>query len=186
MSHRLAVLAPIITLVFVQGAAAVEPAVKCDAGKLNAVGKYANCRLQAESKAVKKGLPQDYSKCVEKFSGGWTTLEAKGAGQCTTNGDYVELEAATTVFSDYTAQCLGGPCPRINPLWCHGDDPTVCALLHALLQNYDSPCGYCLALSPGSACPTALSPFLCSDPASNGDCNSEALENCARECCGRP
>jgi len=157
---------------------ALDPAPKCEAGKLKAVGKYANCRLRAESKAVKKGLPPDYSKCVEKLSGVWTTLEAKGAGQCTTNGDYVEVEAATTVFSDYAEQCLDGTCPPIM-LPCIGSDPTVCLLKVASDAGAWSPCGQCVHYS--------CSHLDCGDFAGFSECNSIAwTSSCREDCCGVP
>ena len=40
--------------------AAADPAVKCEAGKLKEAGKYANCRMNADSKAVKKDEDPDY------------------------------------------------------------------------------------------------------------------------------
>jgi len=97
MSHRLAVLAPIITLVFVQGATAVEPAVKCEAGKLKEAGKYASCRLKADSKALLKGTLADYTKCDAKVQAKFPGLETKaGVGVCPTEGDVASEEAALT------------------------------------------------------------------------------------------
>ena len=52
-------------------------AEKCEAAKLKESGKYVSCRLSADSKGVKKGVPSDYSKCDTKFSGKWGKIESK-------------------------------------------------------------------------------------------------------------
>jgi len=109
MSYRLAVLAPIITLAFVQGAAAVEPAAKCEAGKLKEAAKYASCRLKADSKALLKGTAVDYTKCDDKFSTKFPGLETKaGVGVCPTEGDVDSEQAALTADAVATAWRLSG------------------------------------------------------------------------------
>jgi hypothetical protein len=63
-------------------AGAVDPGVKCHSALLKEVGKYANCRLKAESKAVKKGVAADYGKCEEKFLDKWSKNLGKGGDAC--------------------------------------------------------------------------------------------------------
>lgn len=109
MSHRLAVLAAIITLVFVQGAAAVEPAAKCEAGKVKEAAKYASCRLKADWKALLKGTAVDYSRCYTRFWAKFPGLETKvGSGVCPTEGDVASEEAALTADAVATAWRLSG------------------------------------------------------------------------------
>jgi hypothetical protein len=55
---------------------AVDPADKCEADKLKAVGKYSSCRLKAESKSLKNGLPPDFTKCDQSYDARWARIEA--------------------------------------------------------------------------------------------------------------
>jgi len=50
---------------------------KCTASKMKAVGKYYDCILKAESKAVTKGVTADLTKCMDKFSGAFGKAELK-------------------------------------------------------------------------------------------------------------
>lgn len=121
MPHRLTVLTPIITLVFVQGAAAVEPAVKCEAAKLKEAAKYFSCRLKADSKALVKSAEVDYTKCLEKFSAKFPSLEDKaGASVCPTEGDVDSEQAALTADAVATAWRLSG-----GPRFIDNDDGTI-------------------------------------------------------------
>jgi len=88
---------------------AADPAVICESGKLKEAGKYANCRMKAESKAVKKNEDPDYTKCESKFSEKWMSAEAKAAGTCPSNGDEATVEnAISTCLADVSCSTAGG------------------------------------------------------------------------------
>jgi hypothetical protein len=76
-------------------ALALDPGPKCESSKLSTSAKYAQCRLQAESKAVKKATTADYSKCnLDKF----TKAEDAGGMDCPTTTDQATV-------SDYLDDC---------------------------------------------------------------------------------
>jgi hypothetical protein len=88
---------------------AADPAVKCESGKLKEAGKYGNCRLKADSKAVKKGEAADYTKCESKFADKWTKTETKaGAGICPSESDQVSMDARITTDAAEIATLLAG------------------------------------------------------------------------------
>jgi hypothetical protein len=88
---------------------AADPAVKCESGKLKEAGKYSNCRLKADSKAVKKGVAADYSKCESKFADKWSKTETKaGPGICPSEGDQVNMDARITTDAAEIATLLAG------------------------------------------------------------------------------
>lgn len=88
---------------------AADPAVICESSKLKVAGKYEDCRLKAESKAVKKGTSPDYSKCVLKFSDKWQKSETKaGPGLCPSEGDEGSLEDFITRHAGAIADALSG------------------------------------------------------------------------------
>lgn len=92
--------------------AGADPAVICESGKLKTTGKYASCRLSAESKAVKKGVPADYSKCESKFSTSWGKSETKaGMGVCPSESDEADIGQRSTNYADTIATLLAGNVP---------------------------------------------------------------------------
>jgi hypothetical protein len=95
---------------FVAGTAlAADPAVKCESGKLKEAGKYSNCRLKADSKGAKKGLPADYTKCEAKFTDKWAKTENKaGVGICPSEGDQASMDARITTDAAEIATLLAG------------------------------------------------------------------------------
>ena len=64
----IAAMAAIFSFTITSTTQAADPAVKCEAGKLKEAGKYANCRMKADSKAYKKDEVPDNTKCFPKFS----------------------------------------------------------------------------------------------------------------------
>ena len=91
---------------------AMDPAVKCEAEKLKAVGKYVYCRMLAESKAARSFDEPDFSKCDEAFMDKWIQMESKAASQntsCWTTGDGAAVQGAAASFSDSVADQLGLP-----------------------------------------------------------------------------
>ena len=96
-------------LVFVSTTEAADPAVKCEAGKLKEAGKYANCRLKADSKAAKKGEAPDYTKCESKFSDKWGKTETKaGPTVCPSEGDVGSMDVRITTDAAEIAILLSG------------------------------------------------------------------------------
>lgn len=95
------VLTPVLTY-------ALSPVERCESGKLKEAGKYCSCRMSSLSKGMKKGIPADYSKCYSKLATKWNKLEVKGAGQCPTNGDYLDVEAEISAETDLLATALSG------------------------------------------------------------------------------
>jgi cysteine-rich repeat protein len=88
-------------------------ASKCDAGKIQCVAKRQACRLAANAKAAKKGVPVDgeaLQKCKDKFDGGSkpemgciARLEAKQKADkpktmCAVTGDVTTLENKVDAF----------------------------------------------------------------------------------------
>ena len=93
-----------ILLAWSAPASAVEPAAKCEAGKLKEAAKYLSCRLKADAKAVTKSASADYSKCDEKLTIKFPALETKaGTGVCPTEGDVTAEKAALTTDEVATA-----------------------------------------------------------------------------------
>jgi hypothetical protein len=101
----------------VTAAQAADPAVNCESGKLKEAGKYGNCRLKADSKAVKKGEAKavkkgeaaDYTKCETKFADKWAKTETKaGVGICPSEGDQASIDARITTDAAEIATLLAG------------------------------------------------------------------------------
>ncbi|OGL68152.1 hypothetical protein A3D60_04075 [Candidatus Uhrbacteria bacterium RIFCSPHIGHO2_02_FULL_47_29] len=93
-------------------AAAVSPAVKCEAAKLKIAGKYGFCRLKAEAKAAQTSDTPDYSKCDAKYADKWGVAETKGDGQCPTNGDESAVQTFIMQHTDDLAVLLSGGSPQ--------------------------------------------------------------------------
>jgi len=103
-SHLATLLTFGFVLTWCAPASAVEPATKCEAGKLKEAAKYLSCRLKADAKAVTKSASADYSKCDEKLTTKFPALETKaGAGVCPTEGDASTEKAALTIDETATA-----------------------------------------------------------------------------------
>ena len=97
------------TVLSVTPSQAIEPAVKCESGKLKISSKYSACRLKADAKGVKKGEDPDYTKCEDKFSDKWGKTEEKaGAGNCPSEGDKESMGARITANSDEIVTLLSG------------------------------------------------------------------------------
>jgi len=182
MVNRFVPFAAVAAFLFAATAAqALDPALTCETGKLKEAGKYANCRLKAESTAVKKGIPPDYTKCDSKIADKWGKIETKGAGQCPSSTDLTDIEAHSTRYADRVASCLSGTCASE----CTGDDKTVCYVMLGYLFADPAPptgCVACLSSQP-NGCVEAAWPLYCGDPGANSVCNDDARTLCAAECC---
>ena len=79
MVHKIRLAAAALAVMFLSASAtqAADPALKCETGKLKEASKYGSCRLKAEVKGVKKGLAPYFTKCEERFSKKWNSLEEK-------------------------------------------------------------------------------------------------------------
>ena len=88
--------------------AAPTDAEKCEAYKLKHSGKYALCRMKAESKAVKRGEAPDYTKCDQKLPGKFTKAESKWGSECPTESDADGIKSQVTADSDWLALKLAG------------------------------------------------------------------------------
>jgi hypothetical protein len=69
--------------------------------------------MKAEAKGVAKDVAPDYTKCESKFSDKWGKVEAKGDGECPSNGDEAAVEAAITT-------CMGNVAEGVKPFVCPG------------------------------------------------------------------
>ena len=124
-------------------AAAVTAADKCEAGKLDAVGKYILCRAKVEAKAVKTGDPQDYAKCDAKLGYKFPKLETTAAGQCPSNGDLAAIQGQASQCVDDLALSLSG----VLGLSCAAE----LAVCDSDLSTCSSDLGSCLAGCPAQA-----------------------------------
>jgi len=98
-----------VTALVAGTALAADPAVKCESGKLKEAGKYGDCRLKADSKGVKKGVPADYTKCEAKFADKWSKTESKaGPGICPSEGDQASMGTRITTDAAEIATLLAG------------------------------------------------------------------------------
>ncbi|MCK6554069.1 DUF1566 domain-containing protein [Candidatus Binatia bacterium] len=97
-------------------AGALTPEQKCQAGKNQVAGKYADCRQKAEAKLVKTGDVTKYAaaigKCETKFQDKWQKLiDAATAASATCPDAPLAVSAYKDVIDDHTdniAQALGG------------------------------------------------------------------------------
>ena len=65
------------TISLVGRSVALEPEVRCEAGKNKIAGQYASCRQKAVRVALKRGLAPDYRRCDDKFFDKWVKEERK-------------------------------------------------------------------------------------------------------------
>lgn len=89
-------------------AAAVTDAQKCQADKLKRTGKYLFCRMKAEAKAVKTGLPADYTKCDAGLLDAFGSTDTKYGVECPTSADAAEVQAEATAATGVLALNLAG------------------------------------------------------------------------------
>jgi cysteine-rich repeat protein len=81
---------------------------KCQSKKAKEAGKYAQCKFKASSKAIKKALSPDFTKCDTKLSEKWAKIEAKPP--CSTNGDLSSVKADLDACHVTITDALGGLC----------------------------------------------------------------------------
>lgn len=67
------------------------PDPRCEAAKLAAAGRYAQCRFASQATAVKKGGAPDFGKCDAALAKAWANTEASVSTFCATFGDVDEV-----------------------------------------------------------------------------------------------
>jgi hypothetical protein len=121
--------------VWTAAAQAITAGEKCEADKLKTAGKYAFCRMNAGSKAIKKGEAPDYSRCDAKYGAKWGTVESKAGSTCPVTGDLGDIQTQATGCTDGLTASIGGNPPAGctgDLLTCEGDlltcegDLTIC------------------------------------------------------------
>ena len=107
------------------GANAATPTEKCVAEKEKASGKYAQCRLIAESRfaktgdAVKLGLSLD--RCVQKLQKGFEKADLKYGLACPTSADTTTIDDFVSEASDQVVSYLGTGSPEPGAGFCGPD-----------------------------------------------------------------
>ena len=92
--------------------AAADPAVTCESSKLKISASYSSCRLKADSTAVKKGEPADYTKCEGKFFDKFPDTETKaGPMVCPSEMDVADIGQRITDDAATIATLLAGDVP---------------------------------------------------------------------------
>lgn len=105
--------------VFVANAAfaALTPEQRCEAVKLTVAGKYAVCRLAAESRAARTGEPADFTRCTGAFAAKWQSAETKATnagGACVPAGDEADIKNLVDgAAADVTTALSGGGLPPV-------------------------------------------------------------------------
>ncbi len=92
-------------------AAALNPAPKCEAAKLNESAKKAKCVANAASRAIRKSEAVDAAKlgkCSTKFGEKFTKSEIRAGGACPTDGDASFVEGLVDDCVDDVVTDLGG------------------------------------------------------------------------------
>ena len=115
-----------VTALVTVSALAVDPAIKCESGKLKEAGKYTGCVLSVDSKAVKRGLSPDYSKCESRFTAKWNKIELKGAGLCPSSGDDLLVKTEADTFASSIRSLLE---PHASPAAVAVGGKHTCAIL---------------------------------------------------------
>jgi hypothetical protein len=101
------------TVLLWSGAAlAIDPAIRCEAAKLKAAGKYAACRLQAEAKAARGLDDPNFDDCDAKLAEKWEQIESQTLKQgtpCWTMNDMdsvkSSVEKSTSSLADSLSCC---------------------------------------------------------------------------------
>jgi hypothetical protein len=98
------------TVLLWSGAAlAIDPAIRCEAAKLKAAGKYAACRLQEEAKAARGLNDPSFDDCDAKFTSKWEIIERKTLNNgtpCWTMNDMDSVKASIAADTTSVAKSL--------------------------------------------------------------------------------
>ena len=95
--------------------AAATPAQKCAADKMEAAGKYAECRHEAEARFAlrpdQSRLNVDLDRCATTQASAWARLEAQAAAAgsaCPSSGDQRAIQETNAVETAVTAGAISG------------------------------------------------------------------------------
>lgn len=77
-----------------------DPAGECSARKLEAVGRYVQCRIAERVRAVRKGHEPDFAACDGRLAAKLAGVERKLGDACPTLGDLGVVQAAARRFAD--------------------------------------------------------------------------------------
>jgi len=104
-------------------AGAADPTVTCQASLLKVTGKYAYCRLKADSKAAKALSSPDYAKCDMKFMESWAKAIIKGGDACRERRQSSSGQWFQSAITDATARvneslAIGGAPSDENVPYC--------------------------------------------------------------------
>jgi hypothetical protein len=152
-------------------AMAASDSDKCQAAKNKIAGKYAFCRQKSVAKGIKKGLPPDFSKCVEKFDDKWGKTELKFGTECPTLGDGADIKQRVEncmlgVASILDCVNVAGSC------WYFGQDGASCTATCASLGLVVDPATSTFAGASPANCNAVLDALGDGNPAvvASGPC----------------
>lgn len=98
-----------LALVAIDTQAGLDPALKCQIGKLKHTAKYASCRFKAETKALAKSLTPDFSRCEDQFNTKFPREEEiAGPGVCPSEADLGDIRDRADDFELTIATLLAG------------------------------------------------------------------------------
>ena len=78
----------------------------CDADKLQAVGAYANCRLDADASALQKGTTTDYTQCDTRLARDLARAVEKSSGACSLDSDLQSVQLLVKGYTDSMAAAV--------------------------------------------------------------------------------
>jgi hypothetical protein len=130
-------------------------AEKCQSKKNKIAGKYAACRQIVTAKSVQKGVPPDFTKCVEKFDKLWDKSETKWGTECANLGDGADIKQHVEncmlgVASLLACVPVGGSC------WYLGQDGASCTDACASLGLVVDPATSAFAAASAANCNAVL------------------------------
>lgn len=100
--------------------AAATPAQKCAADKMEAAGKHAECRHEAEARNALRPdqtkLKNDLDRCAATQERTWTRIEAQAGGACPTNDDQEDVEEMSASETSAAAGAIAGSLP-LSGFW---------------------------------------------------------------------
>jgi hypothetical protein len=107
----------ILTLVMAgEGAAVVDPRVRCQADKNKHAGTYLACRMKVIAESLRAAETPDFSRCDARLAEAFRKAEERAAGACPTQGDVGALrralERCTTEASTALETSPDTPPPR--------------------------------------------------------------------------
>jgi hypothetical protein len=98
-------------------AEAISASDTCEAAKNQVAGRYAQCRSNAEARAIRNSSAPAFARCDTRFSQRWSRAESNANGLCLTSGDQSSIQTCVTTHTDAIAAALdGGTCTPVGGL----------------------------------------------------------------------